>query len=172
MTFRENSSKVYMPVEGKDYAITTAEGHVGEMPVNFKAEKNGSYTLSFTNEDVDFSYLHLIDNLTGEDVNLLASPSYSFNASTTDYESRFKLVFATGTSTEGDSFSFVNASGNLCIFGIEGEATVQVIDILGHVISSETFSGSYERKINDAPGVYMVRLINGNDVKVQKVVVR
>ncbi len=177
MTFRENSSKVYMPVEGKDYAITTVEGQMGEMPVNFKAEKNGSYTLSFTNEDVDFSYLHLIDNLTGEDVDLLAgastgSAAYTFNASTTDYESRFKLVFATGTSTEGDSFSFVNASGNLCIFGIEGEATVQVIDILGHVISSETFSGSYERKINDAPGVYMVRLINGNDVKVQKVVVR
>ena len=171
MTFRENSSKVYMPVEGKDYAITTAEGQMGEMPVNFKAEKNGSYTLSFTNEDVDFSYLHLIDNLTGEDVNLLAgastgSAAYTFNASTTDYESRFKLVFATGTSAEGDSFSFVNASGNLCIFGIEGEATVQVIDILGHVISSETFSGSYERKINGAPGVYMVRLINGNDVKV------
>ena len=177
MTFRENSSKVYMPVEGKDYAITTAEGQMGEMPVNFKAEKNGSYTLSFTNEDVDFSYLHLIDNLTGEDVDLLAgastgSAAYTFNASTTDYESRFKLVFATGTSAEGNSFSFVNASGNLCIFGIEGEATVQVIDILGHVISSETFSGSYERKINGAPGVYMVRLINGNDVKVQKVVVR
>ncbi len=177
MTFRENSSKVYMPVEGKDYAITTVEGQMGEMPVNFKAEKNGSYTLSFTNEDVDFSYLHLIDNLTGEDVDLLAgastgSAAYTFNASTTDYESRFKLVFATGTSAEGDNFSFVNASGNLCIFGIEGEATVQVIDILGHVISSETFSGSYERKINGAPGVYMVRLINGNDVKVQKVVVR
>ena len=72
----------------------------------------------------------------------------------------------------GAWFGFVNAMGNFCIFGIEGEATVQVIDMLGHVISSETFSGSYERKINGAPGVYLVRLIHGNDVKVQKVVVR
>ena len=174
MTFRENSSKVYMPVEGKDYATVFSTETMGEMPVSFKAENNGDYTLSFTNEDVEFTYLHLIDNLTGEDVDLLASASsaYTFKANTTDYAQRFKLVFATGTSVEGDNFSFVNASGNLCIFGIEGEATVQVIDILGHVISSETFSGSYERKINDAPGVYMVRLINGNDVKVQKVVVR
>ncbi len=173
-SFRENSSKIYMPVEGKDLAITTAEGNVGEQPVSFKAEKNGSYTLSFTSEDVTFSYLHLIDNLTGDDVNLLANPSYTFNATTNDYANRFRLVFATGSSndTETGTFGFVNANGNFCIFGIEGEATVQVIDILGHVISSETFSGSYERKINGAPGVYVVRLINGNDVRTQKVVVR
>ena len=172
MTFRANSSKVYMPVEGKDYAITSVEGQVGEVPVSFVPESNGTYSLSFTSEEVSFSYLHLIDNMTGNDVNLLETPSYSFDARTTDYESRFRLVFATGSSTGSDTFGFVNASGNFCIFGIEGEATVQVIDVLGHVLSSETFSGSYEKKINGAPGVYMVRLLNGNDVKVQKVVVR
>ena len=172
MTFRENSSKIYMPVEGKDYAITSVEGQVGEVPVSFKAENNGTYSLSFTSEEVSFSYLHLIDNMTGADVNLLQTPSYTFDARTSDYESRFKLVFAVGSSANDETFGFVNASGNFCIFGIEGEATVQVIDVLGHVVSSETFSGSYEKRINGAPGVYMVRLIQGNDVKVQKVVVR
>ena len=184
LSFREGSSKVYIKQEGKDYAVVNVEGQVGEVPVSFKAESNGSYTLSFTNEDVEFSYLHLIDNLTGEDVDLLAGAStlrqaqgpatYTFNARTSDYESRFRLVFATGSSasSETDSFGFVNASGNFCIFGIEGEATVQVIDVLGHVLSSEQFSGSYERHLNVAPGVYMIRLIQGNDVKVQKVVVR
>ena len=171
-SFRQGSSMIYMPVEGKDLAITSVEGQVGEIPVSFKAEKNGSYTLSFTSEEVTFSYLHLIDNMTGNDVNLLQTPSYTFDASTTDYESRFRLVFATGSSTGSDTFGFVNASGNFCIFGIEGEATVQVIDVLGHVLSSEQFSGSYERQLNVAPGVYMIRLIQGNDVKVQKVVVR
>ena len=172
MTFRANSSKIFMPVEGKDYAITSVEGQVGEVPVSFKAENNGTYSLSFTSEEVTFSYLHLIDNMTGNDVNLLETPSYTFDARTTDYESRFKLVFAVGSSATDDTFGFVNASGNFCIFGIEGEATVQVIDVLGHVLSSETFSGSYEKRINGTPGVYMVRLIQGNDVKVQKVVVR
>jgi hypothetical protein len=172
MTFRANSSKIYMPVEGKDYAITSVEGQVGEVPVSFKAENNGTYSLSFTSEEVSFSYLHLIDNMTGADVNLLQTPSYTFDARTTDYASRFKLVFAVGSSANDETFGFVNASGNFCIFGIEGEATVQIIDVLGHMLSSETFSGSYERKINGAPGVYMVRLIQGNDVKIQKVVVR
>ena len=172
MTFRANSSKAYMPVEGKDYAITSVEGQVGEVPVSFKAENNGTYSLSFTSEEVTFSYLHLIDNMTGNDVNLLETPSYTFDARTTDYASRFKLVFAVGSSANDDTFGFVNASGNFCIFGIEGEATVQVIDVLGHMLSSEQFSGSYEKRINGAPGVYMVRLIQGNDVKIQKVVVR
>ena len=172
MTFRANSSKIFMPVEGKDYAITSVDGQVGEVPVSFVPENNGTYSLSFTSEEVSFSYLHLIDNMTGNDVNLLQTPSYSFDARTTDYASRFKLVFAVGNSANDDTFGFVNASGNFCIFGIEGEATVQVIDVLGHVLSSEQFSGSYERHLNVAPGVYMIRLIQGNDVKVQKVVVR
>jgi hypothetical protein len=52
---------------------------------------------------VSFSYLHLIDNMTGADVDLLPllrgqgglnqPATYTFTAKTTDYESRFKLVF-------------------------------------------------------------------------------
>ena len=87
-----NSTKVYFSQEGKDYAIVDADG-ANEIPLSFKAEKNGNYTLSFTHENVSLSYLHLIDNLTGADVDLLQSTSYSFNAKTTDFANRFKLVF-------------------------------------------------------------------------------
>ena len=166
-----NSTKVYIPVEDEDFAVVSASA-TGEMPVSFKAAKNGNYTLSFTSQEVSFTYLHLIDNMTGNNVDLLKTPSYTFDASTTDYASRFRLVFATGSSAENDNFGFVNAMGNLCIFGIEGEATIQVVDVLGHVVSSNQFSGSYESKLNVAPGVYMLRLINGNDVKVQKMIVK
>jgi hypothetical protein len=38
-------------------------------------------------------YLHLIDSLTGADVDLLTEPSYTFDAKTTDDASRFRLVF-------------------------------------------------------------------------------
>ena len=166
-----NHTKLYIPQEDRDCAVAYSEG-TGEMPVNFKAESNGNYTLSFSNENVEFSYLHLIDNLTGNDVDLLANPSYSFEAKTTDYASRFRLVFATGSSVTNSNFGFINGMGNLCIFGIEGTATLQVIDVTGRIISTETFSGSYEKNLNVAPGVYMLRLINGNDVKVQKMVVK
>ena len=166
MSFR-NSSKLYMTQDNKDYAVVYTENE-GEMPVNFKAEENGTYTLSFNTENVEFGYLHLIDNMTGNDVDLLSTPSYSFEASTTDYTSRFKLVFATGNAE--DNFAFYN-NGSFVINN-EGMATVQVIDINGRIISSESINGSANINVNAATGVYMLRLINGENVKVQKVVVK
>ena len=88
-------------------------GNAGEIPVNFKAKENGTYTITVNPENVEMSYLHLIDNMTGADVDLLAAKvpelvegptlndgvstgsttSYTFEAKTTDYESRFRLVF-------------------------------------------------------------------------------
>ena len=122
LSFREGSSKVYIPVEGKDLAVAQAEGQVGEFPVNFKAEEDGTYTLRFTSEEVEFSYLHLIDNLIGNDVDLLSqdvistegkkSPSYTFTAKTTDDENRFKLVFATdGSQVDHLAFEAKDAGG-------------------------------------------------------------
>ena len=165
--FRDNSTKVYIPVDGKDYALVRSEG-MGEMPVNFKAETNGTYTLNFTAEEVSFAYLHLIDNLTGADVDMLANPSYSFNARTSDYESRFKLVFATGNNS--DTFAFYS-NGNWVISN-EGEAALQVVDVTGRILKDVNINGCASVNVNAAPGVYMIRLVNGDNVKVQKVVVR
>jgi hypothetical protein len=172
-SFREGSTKVYIPIDGKDYAVVNAEAQ-GEMPVSFKAEKNGNYSLSFNIENVEFSYLHLIDNQTGNDVDLLETPSYNFEASTTDYASRFKLVFAAngeeGLSTDSGSFAFMS-DGNL-IVNNEGEATLQVIDVNGRILRSERINGCASINMNTVPGVYMLRLINGENVKTQKMVVR
>ena len=165
---KKNSTKVYIPQEGKDYAVVRSED-MGVMPVNFKAENNGTYTLSFTTEEVSFAYLHLIDNMTGIDVDLLATPSYSFNAKTTDYESRFMLVFATGNSTD-DTFAFF--SNGSFVINNEGEATLQVIDINGRILKSESINGCANVNVNAAQGIYMLRLVNGDNVKVQKVVVK
>ena len=170
-SFRENSARVYIPQDGKDYAVVSAESY-GELPVNFKAAENGNYTLSFTTEDVEFSYLHLIDNMTGNEVDLLQTPSYNFDAQYTDIAARFKLVFAKGNADMGDDFGFIDANGNLLVLGIDGTATLQVVDVTGRVLSSETFSGNYSQHINAAAGVYMLRLIQGNDSRTQKIVVK
>ena len=164
-----NHTKVYIPQDGKDYAVVNAEA-AGEMPLNFKAENDGTYTLSFNAEEVTFNYLHLIDNMTGTDIDLLANPSYTFNATTRDYESRFKLVFATGSNNDSDNFAFF--SNGTWVISNDGEATLQVVDVMGRVLSSETVNGSVSKAINASTGVYMLRLINGNDVKTQKIMVR
>ena len=88
------NTKVYIPHDNKDFSVVSVVSDMGEMPVDFKASEDGIYTLGFSSENVSFGYLHLIDNLTGVDVDLLANPSYSFNAQATDSASRFRLVFA------------------------------------------------------------------------------
>ena len=162
-----NHTKVYIPMEGKDYAVVSAS-EMGELPVSFKAESNGNYTLSLNAQEVSFAYLHLIDNMTGLDQDMLSNPSYTFDARTTDYANRFKLVFATGNAT--DEFAFF--SNGSFVINNEGNAIVQVIDVNGRIISSESINGCANVNVKAAAGVYMIRLVNGNDVKVQKVVVK
>ena len=168
-SFREGSTKIYIPMEGKDYAIVNATNE-NEMPVSFKAESNGTYTLSFVAQEVEFGYLHLIDNMTGADVDLLANSSYTFETRTTDYANRFRLVFAAGNNGSEDNFAFF--SNGSFVINNEGMATVQVIDINGRILSSESINGCANINVNAAAGVYVLRLINGENVKVQKVVVR
>ena len=163
----KNSTKLYIPENGMDYAVVNAEAQ-GEIALNFRAAENGVYTLSINTEEVKVNYLHLIDNMAGTDTDLLANPSYSFEAKKSDYPTRFKLVFATGNNSD-DNFAFFS-DGNWIISN-EGEATLQVVDALGRILSSETISGSCSKAIHAAPGVYMLRLINGDNMKVQKVVV-
>ena len=180
--FGEQSANIYLPQGGEAYAIAFSDKQ-GEMPLNFKANENGTYTLTINPEGVEVGYLHLIDNMTGADVDLLStqnviagedpqSPahSYTFTAKTTDYESRFKLVFAAADEADGEpseAFAFIS-DGNLIV---NGEGTLQVIDLTGRVI----FTGDAMNRVSTngmMPGVYVLRLINGDDVKVQKIVVK
>jgi hypothetical protein len=108
-------------------------------------------------------------DMTGADTDLLQTPSYSFDAKTTDYESRFKLVFSTneadGPSTGSGTFAFVN-NGEIII---NGEGMLQVIDMTGRIIINRVAAGHVSTN-GMTPGVYVLRLINGDDVKTQKMV--
>lgn len=176
----EGHTKLYIPQNDEEFAVVSAESvstgstSISEMPVNFKAEKDGKYTISVNVESLEVEYLHLIDNLTGNDVDLLAaaastsSASYTFDAKTNDYASRFKLVFsvngdAASTGSAGD-FAFIS-DGNLVIDNIEGQATLQIIDALGRVVSSEIVSGSYNKALNVTSGLYILNL-NGMTQKI------
>lgn len=168
----ENSTKLYIPQGNSDYAIVRSAAE-GEMPVNFKAKENGTYTISVNTENVEMDYLHLIDNMTGTDVDLLQTPSYTFEASTRDYASRFRLVFSAdenGASTGSATFAYFN--GNEWVVSNEGDAQLHVIDMTGRIVSTETINGNATVKVNAAPGVYMLRLVNGNDIKTQKVIIK
>ena len=178
--FNKENAVISIPQGGKELAIACSDKQ-GEMPLNFKASKNGEYTLTIHPEAVELEYLHLIDNLTGADVDLLAlqqaqgPANYTFEAKTTDYASRFRLVFsgkeADGPSSGSETFAFVN-NGNIIITGAEAGAKLQIVDMTGRVVAS---CGGHTRCVPTtgmAKGVYVLRLINGDDVKTQKIVIR
>ena len=187
-----SSTKVYIQQSGKDYAVVAAE-QTGEMPLNFKAEKNGTYTLRFDAKDVEFDYLHLIDNLTGADVDLLAvepvetptggngpstssGASYTFTAKTTDYASRFRLVFSANPNCGdaiGDNAPFAYISnGEIVITADAGDAQLQIFDMMGRIIVS---CGGHTRCVPTSgmpADVYVLRLIDGDSVRTQKIVIQ
>ena len=171
LVLNEDATKLYIPQNGKDYSVVASEAE-GQVPVNFKAAANGMYTLNAETNNAKFSYLHLIDNLTGTDVDLLANPSYSFNATTSDYAARFSLVFAenTGVGENNDApFAFIS-NGNIVV---NGEGTLEMVDLTGRVIVSRSGNVSGNISTNGiVPGVYVLRLINGNSVMTQKMVIQ
>lgn len=170
LSLKGSHSKLYATKDKQELAIVVCEND--ELPVCFKTAKNGTYTLTATLNAIEADYLHLIDNLTGENIDLLATPSYTFDARLKDYASRFRLVFEPSAATEtgDDSFAFIN-NGAFVITN-EGVATLQVVDMTGRIMSSETIYDNFTKPVTLSSGVYILRLINGDQVKTQKMVVR
>lgn len=168
--FSSSAAQISIKNGENDYAIA----HVGEecetMDVIFKNTKNADYTITI--EGVEgFSYLHLIDNLTGADTDMLLEENYQFHATGNEYAERFKVVCRNNTgigeNAETAMFAYVN-DGNIVV---NGEGTLQLIDMTGRVINTVEINGTQMiEKLSY--GVYVLRMINGNEVKTQKIVVK
>ena len=198
--FGRQNANIYLPQGGEEYAIVSVGRDVArnvsidkdvaryvstEIPINFKASENGTYTLSVDPQGVEMEYLHLIDNLTGADVDLIpllrgqgglneshpSTASYTFTAKTTYYASRFRLVFSICEDANGDNeaFAFIS-NGNIIV---NGEGTLQVFDILGHQLITKQLStlNSQLSTLNYKSSVYVLRLINGDTIRTQKIVI-
>ena len=167
-----DNTKLYIAQEGEDFAVVRSIDE-NSTPVSFRAAENGIYTLSVNADNIEMEYLHLIDNMTGNDIDLLATPSYTFEARTTDYADRFNLVYATCDDVNENNmqpFAFFN--GSEWVINNAGNALLQVVDVTGRVISSETLNGNAHISLDQVPGVYVMRLVSGNNVKVQKVIIK
>lgn len=170
LMLKENSTKIFATQNHQEIAIVPCRSN--EQAVNFKAAKNGNYTLVVNIEGLEMDYLHLIDNLTGNDIDLLVTPNYTFEAKTSDYASRFRLMFSVcgdADGANGKPFAFIS-NGDIVISGAEANATLQIVDMLGHVIVGTDVVRNIATN-GMASGVYVLRLINGNDVKMQKIVI-
>ncbi len=182
--FQSNGPRLSIPQHGNDYAIVVADEQ-GELPVNFKADHNSTYSISVSASHLDMDYLHLIDNLTGNDVDLLSRckeggeglndlGTYTFEAKTSDYASRFRLVFSVSgdANDDNDAFAYIS-NGQIVITDAKVSATLQIVDVTGRiVVSCKGDAINHVSTSGMASGVYVLRLVDGDNVRVQKIMVR
>jgi hypothetical protein len=167
---------VWCHYEGNDWAIAFTRPGLTEAAIRFETYQDGEYTMRWNTQNGDFSYLHLVDNLTGADIDCLTTDEYRFASTTTDYKSRFRLVFGyTGVEEpEGDEpaqGSFAYQSGNELV--VTGEGTVELFDVTGRRMSAERIE-SVQGTMSVSgltPGVYLLRLATTKGTRVQKIVI-
>ena len=154
---------IYINQNGEDYAIATMSDGIKSFNLNFKAKTTGKYTLRYKTSG-DFSYLHVIDRLTGKDVDMLADEEYQFIASPKDTDARFivRLNYTSGNANN-DIFAYQSES-DIVVYG-EGE--LQVFDVMGRMVKTQRINGVETVNVN-ATGVYIFKL----NEKTQKIVVR
>ncbi len=143
------------------YAIANLNEGTESFPMSFSGQ--GSYTLTVSGNTDVTGYLHLVDRLTGRDIDLLSTPSYSFTGSPVSDRFTVKL---TPDANEGNSTSrFAIFDGNSLI--VNGEGTLEVYDVMGRRLMSAEVTGS-EYRIPGSDlhtGVYVLRM-NGNSQKI------
>ena len=170
--FKGQHASFYLTQGHERFAMLVRDG-AEALDLSFEARQSGTFTLSADTQGLDLDYLHLIDNLTGADVDLLETPAYTFTAKTTDYASRFRLVFSSEVAGEAacePPFAYIN-NGNIVITADAGDATLQIVDMMGRVIASYGGHTRYVTTNGMLAGVYVLRLINGDKVRVQKIVI-
>jgi hypothetical protein len=178
---RTGNALIYARHEGQSYQVAFLPEGVNEAPVRFETFADGEFKLNWNTMHGDFSYLHLIDNMTGEDVDCLHATEYRFTAKTTDYLSRFKLVFRCVGLEEDEDSDDPNGYNSQTIFAyqngdevvVNGSGHLEMFDILGRCLISTTLSGDTNSVSLpcSAAGVYLLRLTDNKQTKVQKMVI-
>ena len=162
----EDIQVIYIRHNDADYAIASLEDNTRSFDLGFGAKTLSSYTLTVDIEG-EFNYLHLIDKLTGQDIDLLVENKYQFIGSSADRKDRFIVRLNNASDTGIDEFAY--QSGNDII--VCGYGELQMFDAAGRLISTQYVNGVESVNKPSQSGVYIMRLL-GTDVKTQKIVVR
>lgn len=153
LSLGDGGTCLYITQNDKDYALAVSHNDK-VIPVRFKAAKDGNYSIGVTVENLRLNYLHLIDRLTGADVDLLQTPSYSFKAKTDDDAARFRIVFNANTIPNPFEDDADLSEGN-----------IQIIDVTGRVVTSYNGRDLYIPSDGIAPGIYILKNTTNNKTK-------
>lgn len=166
--FNSEIATIYVSEDNKNYGIYNCESDIKEIGLNFKAEQMGNYTISVKPEG-EFQSITLIDRFTGVETDMLLE-DYNFIATSGSNHERFILKLY-GEQQTTDDDQFVYQSGEELV--IDAEGTIQIIDMMGRIVYSNEHSNGDDRiSVSEFDNAaYIVRVVNEEGVKVQKVVV-
>ena len=162
----EAAPMLYVNYNSANFASVNMNSDVKVINLNFKAKTTGKYTLRCA-ANGEFGYLHLVDMLTGEDVDMLLEGEYSFIGSPKDNENRFIVRLDYSENPEGLENSVFAWQNGRDIF-VEGEGELQIFDLMGRKVSTMRVDGETTITAPSMQGVYILKL-NENT---QKIVVR
>ena len=161
---------IYVPVNGKDYAVAVMNKEVTEIPVSFRATTMGEYTISVKANNCNFSEMYLLDKVTGEETDLL-NGEYTFIATSKDNADRFSIKFVSEETNDDSSFIYIS-NDEMVIDNIAGNGTLRVYDVMGRSVANYNVYESARISTSVfGNGVYLIQMSDDNGVKVQKVVI-
>lgn len=165
--FNENISQVYVSEYGTHYGIVNRDADVEEIEFCFDVKKMGYYTISVT-PNGDFSSVILYDRVEDVETEMLTGGGYRFMAqNANDNYDRFVLKLA---KKPADEDIFVYQSGDELVVNAEG--LVQIIDVMGRIIYSGNQNGVNRINVSGMENsACMIRNINNNEVRTQKIVI-
>lgn len=171
--FNENISNIYLKNNDTVYSILNYSEDVEEILIYFDAKEIGNYTLHFDVKG-NLGNMYLLDKMTGNEINLSTEKEYSFVAASTEEKQRFVLRKISGDNTDIEEVFAYVSDGELKISGIDGNCEINIYDLLGRNTIYTNTTGNcdiYSISIdNFKKGVYIIRLVDDNGLKTQKII--
>lgn len=165
--FNENIANIYVLENEKRYGIYNCNADIQEVKLFFEVKEIGNYTISIEPEG-NYEYIVLIDRNTGIETNMLLE-NYEFTATSDDSNDRFVLRFSKCSTNEYQG-NFAYQSGDELV--IEAKGSIEICDVVGRMVYRNEVKNNHRINVsNFNKATYIVRCINGDDVKTQKVVI-
>ncbi len=168
------AGRIYFRYDNTNLAIYFRNSDKDYQTLNFSAEEDGNFTLSWNMANADFSSLTLVDNITGIKTDMLTHDHYTFEGRMEDYNTRFKIVFGEMNNNEEEPvlehFAFFD-HGNLIV---NGTGHFEVVDVMGRVLYAVELTDTQNTVSlpSNVRGVCMLCFTRNNETKVQKMVIQ
>ena len=169
--FNDDIATVYVSDKGKPYGIVNVDENTTEVEFVFNVQEMGYYSISL-DVNGDFGTVYLLDRVTDIVTDMSAENRYDFVATGDEMKNRFVIRFDNcQQSADNSHFAYVN-NGDIVIYDIEGNAQINIFDVMGRSIYNSSCSDAMSRVSVDRfnAGVYVIQKVDENGVNVQKII--